>query len=1146
MRPILLEIDGFCSYRTRATVDFRDADFFVLTGPTGSGKSTIVDAMIFALFGTVPRWDDRAAVAPALAPTANRAVVRLIFDVGGKRYAAARDVRRGGGRTQAVSVREARLEQFIDPHANGGPEDGTTVLASGSPSVTKAVEALLGMTFEQFTQAVALPQGDFACFLHATDGERQAILKNLLGFTIYDDIQRAANSRAAGHKLRAETLAEQLAGYTDATQENVAALSQSVAELRDFQAHLTAVAIPALKAAADDAEQAEKWVQQLTDERNQLLAVAIPGGIDELDALKQNKQHAVELAESLQARAEEQDRRLRERLQELPPRHELEHMHANWTELDETTAQLPSLIEAVTATEEELRKASAMREQATAAVDAARTAAVTADRAAEVAQRELEDARRNLEALSGVTAPTALDSISQAIRETGELLATAKSQLSSNEAAQKSAAEDLDSAPDAATITSARVAAEELATLLADDLRAAEQRSELAQEITEATENASRTAQELATAQALLHGAERRDTAAAIRAELEVGDDCPVCGQPIIELPAEGATDDLQASRLALERAQDAADNAAQALSRVQQRQSQLDAVRAQQLRRCEDLRDRLVEHLANLAITESSPVLAEAIDDATTEETLSKLESAALSVSAKINAARENRSALEVRRRAADANVDSARSRVAEAERAVAQAETDARSARTALRSARDEVSALNPPAIEDSDVLCGWDQLMQWVSTTRYVVSERLTSLSTSADNAATAATQRTEELKLAESAEAEAHKVFIAAALAKQRADEQLNNVKQRNSELTTLLSEAPNVDEVRGQLDQVITLENDLSTASVAVQKAREETAAARVALNDADAAVATSWQQLRRIRDPLTRFGAPEITGAQLATDWRLIANWSAAEASSRTTQIEAAEHTSAQGYARAETARNAVINAFTAKNIAAPEASDIAALCTEAETSAAAALATSTAAMQRAQERLHESQCLHEQMKDAEEGGRVAGELAHLMRANQFQRWLIGSALDTLLDDASEILLELSGGQFELSRLNQDLMVIDHNDADMSRLVKTLSGGETFQASLALALALSEHVTSLSTVGASKLESIFLDEGFGTLDETTLDVVAATLESLASSGSRMVGVITHVSGLAERIPVRFEISRDSSGSHIERQQLPTG
>ena len=103
-----------------------------------------------------------------------------------------------------------------------------------------------------------------------------------------------------------------------------------------------------------------------------------------------------------------------------------------------------------------------------------------------------------------------------------------------------------------------------------------------------------------------------------------------------------------------------------------------------------------------------------------------------------------------------------------------------------------------------------------------------------------------------------------------------------------------------------------------------------------------------------------------------------------------------------------------------------------------------------------------------------------------------------------------------------------------------ARGVRTLSGGETFQASLALALALSEQLAGLSTASAS-LESIMLDEGFGTLDAGTLDTVAATLENLAARGDRMVGVVTHVAALAERIPVRFEVSRDARGAaHIVR------
>ncbi|RQX29718.1 hypothetical protein DLJ57_21695 [Micromonospora chalcea] len=90
--------------------------------------------------------------------------------------------------------------------------------------------------------------------------------------------------------------------------------------------------------------------------------------------------------------------------------------------------------------------------------------------------------------------------------------------------------------------------------------------------------------------------------------------------------------------------------------------------------------------------------------------------------------------------------------------------------------------------------------------------------------------------------------------------------------------------------------------------------------------------------------------------------------------------------------------------------------------------------------------------------------------------------------------------------------------------------------------SLALALALSEQLAGMSTTAAS-LESIVLDEGFGTLDAATLDTVAATLENLAARGDRMVGVVTHVPALAERIPVRFEVRKDARTARVERTGL---
>ncbi|MEO9223745.1 MAG: SbcC/MukB-like Walker B domain-containing protein, partial [Acidimicrobiales bacterium] len=111
--------------------------------------------------------------------------------------------------------------------------------------------------------------------------------------------------------------------------------------------------------------------------------------------------------------------------------------------------------------------------------------------------------------------------------------------------------------------------------------------------------------------------------------------------------------------------------------------------------------------------------------------------------------------------------------------------------------------------------------------------------------------------------------------------------------------------------------------------------------------------------------------------------------------------------------------------------------------------------------------------------------------------------------------------------------------VIDHRNADEPRSARTLSGGETFLAALALALSLADQVGQLAAHGAARIESIFLDEGFDTLDPDALDTVASAIEELGSSG-RMVGLVSHVAALAERVPVRFVVRKDPAGSQVEK------
>jgi len=142
--------------------------------------------------------------------------------------------------------------------------------------------------------------------------------------------------------------------------------------------------------------------------------------------------------------------------------------------------------------------------------------------------------------------------------------------------------------------------------------------------------------------------------------------------------------------------------------------------------------------------------------------------------------------------------------------------------------------------------------------------------------------------------------------------------------------------------------------------------------------------------------------------------------------------------------------------------------------------------------------------------------------------------------LDRILRRASLRLLVMSGGQYELVRQTGgggrgqsglELEVIDHYSGGR-RSVRTLSGGESFQASLALALGLSEEVQS--SAGGIRLETLFVDEGFGSLDEAALDQAMEALAGL-SRGDRLVGVISHVAQLRERIGRQIVVTKDRGG-----------
>jgi len=164
----------------------------------------------------------------------------------------------------------------------------------------------------------------------------------------------------------------------------------------------------------------------------------------------------------------------------------------------------------------------------------------------------------------------------------------------------------------------------------------------------------------------------------------------------------------------------------------------------------------------------------------------------------------------------------------------------------------------------------------------------------------------------------------------------------------------------------------------------------------------------------------------------------------------------------------------------------------------------------------------------------------VVADLAQMLGANRFQAFVQSEALRLLADEGSRRLDELSAGRYRLAVASngQDFDVVDQWHDNEARSVRTLSGGETFLASLALAVALAETLPGLAASGEMALDSIFLDEGFGSLDPEALDRAADALDALRA-GNRMVCVVTHLKELAERLPSRVIVHKSETGSTLE-------
>ena len=231
MRPLKLSLEGFTSFRDKLDLDFSGLDLFAITGPTGVGKSSLIDAIVFALYGQVPRVGDDYK--QLISQGAERLSVMLEFGVGRERYRI---------------VRTARPDKPSQQRLERTTRETAEPLADRVKEIRTEVDRILGLDYDGFTRSVVLPQGQFDAFLKGEPKERRKILVALLSLGVYERMQQLANQKSTAARTEAEFIRRQLeTDFASATPET---LEQKRAEL---------------KAAETSARQADASLQTLAE-----------------------------------------------------------------------------------------------------------------------------------------------------------------------------------------------------------------------------------------------------------------------------------------------------------------------------------------------------------------------------------------------------------------------------------------------------------------------------------------------------------------------------------------------------------------------------------------------------------------------------------------------------------------------------------------------------------------------------------------------------------------------------------------------------------------------------------------------------------------------------------------------------------------
>jgi len=1113
MRPLKLKLQNFTAFRAPAELDFTPLELYAIEGPTGSGKSSLLDAITFALYGEVPRLGGKGLDA-LISTGESRLTVELEFEVGDSRYR----VVRTKGRKQAQS--EVRFVRLLE----GGAEQ-TVAQETKKKDLQATVTKVLGLSLESFKRSILLPQGEFDRFLKGSGRERQELLGSLIGLERFQEMGRWAGDKARTLDTQRKSLVSRLEGeYASVTREAREQLEEVITHTR-AQRQACEVQSTALQTQLEElstlenlharqvkleaqrmALEARRSHQEALEERVRE-ARRVSGALPLLDTLELAEKRvvddegALELAEAALRDAEGRGQRAEGVLAQAMARvGEIPALEARLTRLQvaqSLEARLGGLgghvrlrhAHPLEFSEQALERARALE---------VRFKALEADekryKAQQVELAELEARVTGAQDKMGqlVTRKTEVIAQGKLAREEYNALEARMEQLSSGQAlASRMTALKLDGSlthPDplewneddfeAARAAQRRGqeahqewdALEELRRILKDrEERGTGLKADLERVRARETEILSgwqAVLSEKSEFDSRLERARLEDRAAGLRPGLRLGVACPVCEQSVAVLPPlrasevsalESHTQELERNRLRYEGEQK------QLEAEYRLLESHLHAEERALLEERNKLetREQALEKL-RLELGELDP-----------NETLSRL-SAGLAGQVRVLTEGEDFAKLFARvkreRGAAKENLENLRAEI---------------------QALEGEYSRLTGSLERDESSLVG------------------------GRENAVQARALLEGERRVLGQVQPSEEVARLLAGLAGQVRE----------------ITAGERVDALRVEVQaQIVGLRDALEAARQALSEAQQVRSSAQSRLENAQMRLSEAREAVTRLEVDFARV----LAGLDLKRED--LRGRSLAEA--EILALEAEFLGWREGLGVSERTLEALVlewNGRTYDPVLHLKVRQEAVLVAQT----LAQLAGSLGALEQ-QDRALEAALLRKRELEKECAGLgqkydTYATLSQSLRSDAFPAYLLEEIEAELLARAGELLFEISDGRYRLALEDGDYAVTDDWNSGETRGVRTLSGGETFLASLALAISLSDYLA-----GNRRLGALFLDEGFGTLDPEALEAVAGALERLQVTG-RMVGVITHVPSLAERLPARVKVLKGQSGSRLETE-----